>query len=799
MATPSYKWYQTSVLAWMWNEEAIRNSWSEVPWYEMFANTWTQSTPTDTWLSKNKEVEIWLGKSVYSPMSDSQKREYLDSLTDEQYRQMYNYKNQWYSFEASRTLLENSEWLANPTAQWTDKYNPKWNFFRNMVWWAWDSATWIGQFLWNTAADIIGRTAKKLWADEDRVNYLVDDFKNYLEDSKISKSVKANTNSWTYKVTKWVTDLAQVVWLEWIAKDAMPKVAWKLWALREAWLGWKVAAWALEWAADMGLYKIVSDSEMPTWKDLAIWAALWWALPIAWAWLKAAWKAIKKEAWVWAEKLIEKITKVSPAKLQKFENQFGENVGKFMNDRWLKTRKDAAEYFVNNIKKVDEALWSIQWTFKSPVVDDVLTESIEFATKTADNNLNRLLELQQKATNEWLTMSEVNEVKRYFEWHTKFTYGKSQDAIKASKATNLDTRLREWQMQTAKESWLDNLAQLNRETQASRYILDNAKDAWEWILWPVDVTDELLAIHYGWLDRALSTYVTKSLLKSAKFQAKAVDILNRLAWHQNIEAILADLETISKVNTEKEFEALMKKRELDQALPAPKAWWVNDAWYTILEQWENMVSWPNWNKVMDSVTEIWWWNTQWYVNGSQAVRPQVEVSTPKAQTKVVEQTKAVEQTPKVSETVVNSEKPNLREMLWDDYYSYLEWQVEMVNKSRKWIKDPISIEDLDLSSDFYYNNYLEMTNDKMKELQKKAAELAKWKPSTALTTEQKELLNKTKSEKKKRELIKQRQDEYIEKNYKWEEYEELMKLSEQFEKLIADQNKWINYLRSLQK
>ena len=610
MATPSLKWYVTSQQALIWDENAIQKQREETPWYNMF-NTWmtnttTTQSSTDLWrLAKDKEVEAWLWVSIVSPMSDSQKQQYLDTLTDEQYRQMRAYKNQWYSFEASRTLLENSEWLANPTAQWVDKYQPKGSFLRNAIGWAWDSATWIWQFLWNTAADIIGRTAKKLWADEDRVNYLVDDFKNYLEEGKISKSVKANTSSWTYKVTKWLTDLAQTIWIEWAIKDALPWAAWKLWALRNAWLWWKVAAWAIEWAADMWLYNIVSESELPTWKDLAIWAALWWALPIAWAWLKAGKAIVKREAWAWAEKLIERITKVSPAKLQKFENQFGENVGKFMNDRWLKTKKDASEYFINNIKKVDEALWSIQWTFKSPVVDDVLTESVEFATKTADENLNRLLELQQKAANEWLTMSEVNEVKRYFEWHTKFTYGKSQDAVKASKATNLDTRLREWQMQMAKESWLDNLAQLNRETQASKYILNNAKDAWEWLLWPIDVTDELLAIHYGWLDRALSTYVTKSLLRSAKFQAKAVDILNRLAWHQNIEAILADLEKISKVNTEKEFEALMKKRELDQALPAPKAWWVNDAWYNILQQWEDIISTPEWtNIIKDSITEI---------------------------------------------------------------------------------------------------------------------------------------------------------------------------------------------------
>jgi hypothetical protein len=49
----------------------------------------------------------------------------------------------------------------------------------------------------------------------------------------------------------------------------------------------------------------------------------------------------------------------------------------------------------------------------------------------------------------------------------------------------------------------------------------------------------------------------------------------------------------------------MKKRELDPALPAPKAWWVNDAWYTILEQWDNIISTPEWtNIIQDTITEL---------------------------------------------------------------------------------------------------------------------------------------------------------------------------------------------------
>lgn len=605
MATPSLEWYKATAAEVYWNN--IQQQWDDVPTYNMFGNTWTSTqttTSTDSW-SKDKEVELWLWKSVYWPMSDNEKQQYIDSLTDEQYRQMRTYKNQWYSFEASRTLLENSEWLANPTANWVAKYNPKGSFLRNAIGWAWDSATWIWQFLWNTAADIIGRTAKKLWADEDRVNYLVDDFKNYLEDSKISKSVKANTSSWTYKVTKWLTDLAQVAWLEWLAKDALPWAAWKLWALRNAWLGWKVAAWAIEWAADMGLYNIVSESELPTWKDLAIWATLWAAFPLAWAWLKAGKKVVMEKAWQQAERMLERLNKISPTKLQKFRDKFGEDAGKVLNDRWIKTRQEADNWFVRSYNRVNEALNTIKWTFKSQEVTDVLDEVVSHAEEVLDKkNLGRLKELQAKNASEWLTMPEINEVKRYFEWHTKFTYLK--DWWKAAeKATNLDTALRERQRKTAAENGLENLAQLNRETQMAKDIVNASKDASKNILWAVDVTDELLAIHYGWLDRALATYVTKSVLKSDWFKIKAVDILNRLAGHTTATEVLADLKAIEKVNTKKEFDALMKKRELDPALPAPKAWWVNDAWYNILQQWEDIISTPEWtNIVKDSITEI---------------------------------------------------------------------------------------------------------------------------------------------------------------------------------------------------
>lgn len=611
MATPSLEGYKTSLMASIGDEEAKQKVAMETPWYTGFNMFWNWGTQqTNPWMDEiktsalNKQVEIWTWARL-NTMSDEEKQNYVNGLSTEAYNQMKRYKDEWYSFEASKALLESE--LPNPNWKGLDKYQNKWGFLRNLIWWAWDSATWVWQFIWNSAADIIWWTAKKLWADEDRVDYLVNDFKNYLEDSKISKTVWANTDSLAYKWAKLIGDMWQVVAWEWLIRWAMEwtKVAGAIQWIKNAWLLGKAAVWAAEWAADMWLYSIVSDSELPSGWDLALWAAFWWILPIAWAWIKAWTKWIKEEAGRQAENLIEKINKMSPSKLQKFEDKFGENAGKVMNDRWLKTRQDANNWFIKSYNKVNEALDSIKWTFKAKEVDDVLAEAVEFATKTADKNVDRLLQLQEKAVNEWLTMSEINEVKRYFEAHTKFTYGKAWDAVKSQRATNLDTALREWQRKTAAENWLTNLEQLNKETQMAKEILNSSKDASEKLFGSIDPTDELLAIHYGWLDWALATYVTKSVLKSDIFKAKFVDILNRLNWHTTKEAIMADLEAISKANTEKEFKELMKKRELDPALPAPTEWWVNDAGKTILSNKEEMIWTPEWwTIVKDKVTEI---------------------------------------------------------------------------------------------------------------------------------------------------------------------------------------------------
>ena len=52
-----------------------------------------------------------------------------------------------------------------------------------------------------------------------------------------------------------------------------------------------------------------------------------------------------------------------------------------------------------------------------------------------------------------------------------------------------------------------------------------------------------------WLEKI----VVKKVLESNWFKEKAIDVLNKLWWHQNISNLVLDATELSKVTTEKEL------------------------------------------------------------------------------------------------------------------------------------------------------------------------------------------------------------------------------------------------------
>ena len=497
-------------------------------------------------------------------------------------------------------------WFVKPVQQETTQ---EWGVFTDIVGWAYDSVTSIPRMIGKWAANAIWWVAKQFWADDDKVNELVNNYKNYLDEEWSWESIGADTDSATYSIAKWVWDLAQVAWWEWLLRWAV-KGSQALNAVSKAIGGASlpVRAWAaaLEWAADTAAYSLIADNEMPSVWETVAGAALGAAFPLAWAWLKAA----KKIGWgmlgTAAEKQIMKMNTLSKWVKQAFEKKYWVNYWKFLNDRWIvggmeETIDWLGKYMKNNKDRVDAWLAAIEWTFgkNNKNLHEMADAVAEYAADVSIDpvEVSKYRKLAEKAKTEWLTMSEINDVKRYYERNNKFTYGRdtSQWWTKASKrATELDNAVRERQIEEAAKNWFWNLRELNKETAASKELLDAFWKELRWTYW----NDYFWLSDYiilAWGDaKAIAWFLVKKWLNSdvaLKYWAK---LANRLTKHKNLEQWIIDFEAISKINSEKELEKLLQsdynmlklpqKEVTVQDLPEYTMWWI-DWGNTRIRQW----------------------------------------------------------------------------------------------------------------------------------------------------------------------------------------------------------------------
>ncbi len=502
----------------------------------------------------------------YSNIEDVPLVDNYISLNPDRKAQLYDY------------VLEDNQ-ICDPTQLYTDmgwiqEQEEESSTLSNIVWWAYDSATWIPRMIAKGTANAIGWVAKQFWADDDKVNSLVNDYKNYLDSDWSGETIWADKDSWTYKGTKMVWDLAQTAAYGWLAKAWVQSALWGYPLVTKATPLWvKAAVWAIEWAWDMAIYDMVSESELPSAWDLVLWGTLWAITPIAWAWYKAVKAATKKNAVNLAEKILQNANRMTKWEQSKFYQRYNQNVWQWLNDRGLRNWEDIVNYFTNSKNKVDEAMASIKWEFTDDSLTNVLDDVVDFAIGTKSPQANRMIELAEKNRKGWLTMSEINEVKRYFEAHNKFNYLSKWTAEQAERATNMDTSLREWQRKIAEENWFSNLAELNRETAAAKEIL-NWSTKWEaWVKGnnPISITD-WIAVMWWWLSpESVATLALKKWWDTPAVKSKVVDMLNWIWGHETMTEKLADLEKIMEINKIKDQKALEKY--VDDLY---KEWWVWD-------------------------------------------------------------------------------------------------------------------------------------------------------------------------------------------------------------------------------
>ena len=264
-------------------------------------------------------------------------------------------------------------------------------------------------------------------------------------------------------------------------------------------------------------------------------------------------QSIREKSNEWANNIIQNNNRMNAKKQKEFKKMTWQDQGQYMNDRNLRTNEDVANYYLDSKNKVDDAMAAIEWRFTSDQLTKVIDDVVDYARKTEDPDLSKFEKLQVKNADWWLEMPEINEVKRFYEKNNKFDYLSKWTAEQSRLATNRDSALRKWQQKIAAENWLTNLKELNKETQAAKYILDNAADWDAWVKWnnPITLSDWIVFAWDGITAKWLEWLVAKKVFTAPRFQDKIVDVLNVIWWHQTKEAINPDMKSIELKNHEK--------------------------------------------------------------------------------------------------------------------------------------------------------------------------------------------------------------------------------------------------------
>lgn len=192
-------------------------------------------------------------------------------------------------------------WDANTYAyyimhpEYFEEDNKDASLFQNVVWASYDVATWIPRTLARRWAKWIWAIAKWLWWDAEKIDYWVNDYINYANEEFAWRSIWADEDALSYKVSKWVWELALILAWEWLAKNALRwvDIAWKIWMWNApTWVKW-LTKWVweslAEWIWEQALDDMVEQELSSLWQ---YWVNIWvnaffnWLWEIGWSLLR---------------------------------------------------------------------------------------------------------------------------------------------------------------------------------------------------------------------------------------------------------------------------------------------------------------------------------------------------------------------------------------------------------------------------------------------------------------------------------------------------------------------------------
>ena len=399
---------------------------------------------------------------------------------------------------------------------------------KDIVWGVYDSVTGIGKLAGKGLGNAVARTAKKFWADEQKVDGLNQSWKDSLDGKNnlwLGTDVGQDKDAFTYKASNTVADLAQVAAPGGIVRagakglqlantstkvgevlaKAFPKVAnvisksekgadfvvgllnktgGKINQLTQKLpILWKILKGGFEWVSDTVLFNAV-NGEGTDLKDASLGAGIWGAFPVVWKMLWWLGGKAKNLIWKTTSKL-ELSGNLNPAKLEAVQKQLieegttlpgkatPEDVGKWMLERGFKGSKgDLITQLNAHAQKskamVDELLWLSNSTHKVEEVNQALQMLAKDYSTTPwlTKKADEILGLMKDE----YTLSEMNQVKRYMdEAYNMFKQNGGEVAgLKAEGLRNIRKEIKTTIENVAEQEGLGNIRMLNNETQVAR-------------------------------------------------------------------------------------------------------------------------------------------------------------------------------------------------------------------------------------------------------------------------------------------------------------------------------------------
>lgn len=246
-----------------------------------------------------------------------------------------------------------------------------------------------------------------------------------------------------------------------------------------------------------------------------------------------------------AEKLLPKspeimnrVARLNPSDAKKFAKlSGGKTQGEYLTETGNfgapdKIIKNEATKFAETLASKDAELAKLPGLYKDSSIIEATKELLKKAKSESSGSvkapyLDEATRLQTKALAQGLSHEEINILKRLFEKNVKLGYNKlTADSSIIKKATNIDSALREFQDNIAKSVGFENLPELNKQIQLSKFLVDKLGD--EVVgkngLNNIGLTDWIVLS--GGDPTAVGAFLTKKFFSSKGVQAKVAELMN---------------------------------------------------------------------------------------------------------------------------------------------------------------------------------------------------------------------------------------------------------------------------------